>query len=187
MINSRGFTKFPCSGAQLRYAAPDARQRSSISSPLPRRRRFRREAIGVPIYLIFDLQSNPTAAYGIFRLPRFDMAMKKMLDFWGHFLGDLSSKSNAVLDNGAERWFIQPAITSLDSPRTRPTLFPISELKTVGSNPGTLSSPGSSKPVPVRSTSRTRNSSSTAPDRLPRVDVKDQFSLKGQTIPLTIC
>ncbi|KAI0069276.1 phosphatidylserine decarboxylase [Artomyces pyxidatus] len=73
------------------------------------------EPIGVPIYLIFDLLSNTAAAYDLFRLPKFNTALKKLLDSWGAYLSDPAQDSNAVLNTGKEGWFSQAAITSLET------------------------------------------------------------------------
>ncbi|KAI0069297.1 phosphatidylserine decarboxylase [Artomyces pyxidatus] len=73
------------------------------------------EPIGVPIYLIFDLLSNTAAAYDLFRLPKFNAALKKLLDFWGAYLSDPTKDSNAVLNTGEEGWFSQPAIRRLET------------------------------------------------------------------------
>ncbi|KZP29036.1 phosphatidylserine decarboxylase [Athelia psychrophila] len=72
------------------------------------------EPIGVPIYLIFDLLSNTAAAYDLFRLPRFNVALKKVLDSWGSFLSDPERDSNAVLNTGPEGWFGQTGVTTLE-------------------------------------------------------------------------
>ncbi|KZP29087.1 phosphatidylserine decarboxylase [Athelia psychrophila] len=71
------------------------------------------EPIGVPIYLIFDLLSNTSAGYDLFRLPRFNAALEKLLDAWGSYLSDPSKNSNTVLHSGTEGWFGQTAMSSL--------------------------------------------------------------------------
>lgn len=73
------------------------------------------EPIGVPIYLIFDLLSNTSAAYDLFRLPKFNRALKDLLDSWGVYLKDPKQDSNDVLNSGDEGWFSQPAIKQLES------------------------------------------------------------------------
>lgn len=73
------------------------------------------ELIGVPIYLIFDLLSNTSAAYDLFRLPRFNVALKDLLDTWGHYLMDPNEDSNAVLNTGEEGWFSTVGLTSLET------------------------------------------------------------------------
>ncbi|KAI0069279.1 phosphatidylserine decarboxylase [Artomyces pyxidatus] len=73
------------------------------------------EPIGVPIYLIFDLLSNTGAAYDLFRLPSFNVALKELLDAWGTYLSDPKGDSNAVLNKGKEGWFSQAAITRLET------------------------------------------------------------------------
>lgn len=79
------------------------------------------EPIGVPIYLLFDLLSNTSAAYDLFRLPKFNSALKKLLDAWGSYLSDPTKDSNAVLHSGTEGWFGQLAISSLEK-----KIFPFS-------------------------------------------------------------
>ncbi|KAI0069295.1 phosphatidylserine decarboxylase [Artomyces pyxidatus] len=73
------------------------------------------EPIGVPIYLLFDLLSNTGAAYDLFRIPRFNVALKKLLDSWGAYLSDPAKDSNAVLNTTEEGWFSQSAITRLET------------------------------------------------------------------------
>lgn len=69
--------------------------------------------IGVPIYLIFDRLSNTSAGYGLFRLPKFNAALKKLLDAWGNYLKDPTKDYNAVLHRGGEGWFGEAAMKSL--------------------------------------------------------------------------
>lgn len=73
------------------------------------------EPIGVPVYLIFDLLSNTSAAYDLFRLPKFNEALKALLDSWGKYLQDPKQNSNAVLNTGKEGWFSKVAITNLET------------------------------------------------------------------------
>ncbi|KAF7976510.1 hypothetical protein HWV62_6319 [Athelia sp. TMB] len=73
------------------------------------------EPIGVPIYLIFDRLSNTSAAYDLFRLPKFNVALKKLLDAWGAYLKDPTKNSNAVLNTTGEGWFGEAAMQSLGS------------------------------------------------------------------------
>ncbi|KZP18082.1 phosphatidylserine decarboxylase [Athelia psychrophila] len=72
------------------------------------------EPIGVPIYLLFDLLSNTSAGYDLFRLPKFNLAIKTLLDAWGSYLSDPKRDSNAVLHSGTEGWFSQIAVSSLE-------------------------------------------------------------------------
>ncbi|KAH7890910.1 phosphatidylserine decarboxylase [Phlebopus sp. FC_14] len=76
------------------------------------------EPVGVPIYLIFDLLSNTSAAYDLFRLDKFNAALKKLLDAWGAYLADPSpppgySPSNCTLNESAEGWFSSTALKNL--------------------------------------------------------------------------
>lgn len=72
------------------------------------------EPIGIPIHSIFVLLSNTMAGYDLFRLPRFNVAMKKLLNVWGDFLSDPNGTSNTVLHSGVGGWFAQTAIAELE-------------------------------------------------------------------------
>ncbi|KAF8549642.1 phosphatidylserine decarboxylase [Imleria badia] len=65
------------------------------------------EPIGVPLYLVFDLLSNTSAAYTLFCYPPFNDALKTLLDYWGTYLQ--STNSNYTLNTTAEGWFGQIA------------------------------------------------------------------------------
>ncbi|KAF9234673.1 phosphatidylserine decarboxylase [Melanogaster broomeanus] len=85
------------------------------------------EPIGVPIYLIFDLLSNTSAGYDLFRMEQFNAAMKALLVNWGTYLADPDQNppapyvpSNSSLTNETEPperagWFSTDALLSLES------------------------------------------------------------------------
>ncbi|OBZ69606.1 Phosphatidylserine decarboxylase proenzyme 3 [Grifola frondosa] len=73
------------------------------------------EPIGVPMFLVFDLLSNTSAAFDLFRMPAFNMAMKSLLDSWGEYL--TTEDSNRSLNNQDEGWFSDAALTSLEEGR----------------------------------------------------------------------
>jgi len=62
-----------------------------------------REPIGVPIYILFDLLSNTSAGYDLFRKPAFNVVLKELLDSWGKFL--MSNESNHTLTDEKDGWF----------------------------------------------------------------------------------
>nr|BAQ19358.1 phosphatidylserine decarboxylase 1 [Grifola frondosa] len=73
------------------------------------------EPIGVPVYLLFDLLSNTSAAYDLFRKPAFNAALKDLLDSWGQYL--TTGDSNSSLNDQHEGWFSDVALTSLEEGR----------------------------------------------------------------------
>ncbi|OBZ67911.1 Phosphatidylserine decarboxylase proenzyme 3 [Grifola frondosa] len=73
------------------------------------------EPIGVPVYLLFDLLSNTSAAYDLFRKPAFNAALKDLLDSWGQYL--TTEDSNSSLNDQDEGWFSDLALTSLEEGR----------------------------------------------------------------------
>ncbi|KAJ3564136.1 hypothetical protein NP233_g8492 [Leucocoprinus birnbaumii] len=73
------------------------------------------EPIGVPLYLLLDLLSNTSAAYDLFRYPRFNDAMKDLLDSWGQYLR--SSDSNWTLTNEPDGWFSEASLEILEKGR----------------------------------------------------------------------
>ncbi|PPR02342.1 hypothetical protein CVT24_011686 [Panaeolus cyanescens] len=73
------------------------------------------EPIGVPLYLLYDLLSNTGAAYDLFRMPAFNVAMKELLDTWGVYL--TTPPSASVLNDGPEGWFSPAAIATLEEGR----------------------------------------------------------------------
>ncbi|KAH7890908.1 phosphatidylserine decarboxylase [Phlebopus sp. FC_14] len=78
------------------------------------------EPIGVPIYLVFDLLSNTSAAYDLFRMDKFNVALKKLLDSWGAYLADPNAPapfppSNSTLNTTELGWFGDAALRSLET------------------------------------------------------------------------
>ncbi|KIJ15847.1 hypothetical protein PAXINDRAFT_168846 [Paxillus involutus ATCC 200175] len=76
------------------------------------------EPVGVPIYLVFDLLSNTSAGYDLFRMEKFNVAMKALLDSWGAYLADPNATpipSNDSLNTTPLGWFGPAAITSLEA------------------------------------------------------------------------
>ena len=73
------------------------------------------EAIGTPFCLFIALLSNTSAGYDLFRLRKFNAALKDLLDTWGNYLQDPEQDSNAVLNTGEEGWFNQFAIANLEN------------------------------------------------------------------------
>jgi phosphatidylserine decarboxylase len=70
------------------------------------------EPIGVPMYLIFDLLSNTSAAYDLFRMKEFNRALKALLENWGKFL--MEPGSNSTLNTTEEGWFGEAGIKNLE-------------------------------------------------------------------------
>ncbi|KAF8660117.1 hypothetical protein AX16_001641, partial [Volvariella volvacea WC 439] len=73
------------------------------------------EPIGVPVYLLFDLLSNTSAGYDLFRKPAFNAALKDLLDSWGKYL--TTPDSNSSLTDEPEGWFSAVALQSLEEGR----------------------------------------------------------------------
>lgn len=73
------------------------------------------EPIGVPMYLLFDLLSNTGAAYDLFRMPAFNVALKNLLNAWGEYL--ISGDSNNTLTDAEDGWFGTYGIKSLEENR----------------------------------------------------------------------
>ncbi|CAK5267690.1 unnamed protein product [Mycena citricolor] len=71
------------------------------------------EPVGVPLYVLFDLLGNTTAAYDLFRKPAFNVELKKLLDSWGEFL--TTPASAKCLHDGPEGWFSSAAISSMEA------------------------------------------------------------------------
>jgi len=78
------------------------------------------EPIGVPMYLVFDMLSNTSAAYDLFRYDPFNTALKDLLDNWGTYLK--SSASNSTLTTGPEGWFSEESMTGFE-PYIKPLSF----------------------------------------------------------------
>lgn len=70
------------------------------------------EPVGVPMYLVFDLLSNTAAGYDLFRMKKFNRALKTLLENWGKFL--MQSGSNSTLNTTDEGWFGAAGITHLE-------------------------------------------------------------------------
>ncbi|KLO15130.1 phosphatidylserine decarboxylase [Schizopora paradoxa] len=73
------------------------------------------QPVGVPLYLLFDLLSNTSAGYDLFRMPAFNVALKELLDSWGAYLQ--TEDSNKTLNEGPDGWFSKAAITALEDLR----------------------------------------------------------------------
>ncbi|CAE6452554.1 unnamed protein product [Rhizoctonia solani] len=73
------------------------------------------EPIGVPMYLVFDLLSNSSAAYDLFRMEAFNEALKRLLSSWGDYLR--TSDSGSTLTDAPDGWFSQGAIQALEEGR----------------------------------------------------------------------
>ncbi|KAF8747229.1 phosphatidylserine decarboxylase, partial [Rhizoctonia solani] len=73
------------------------------------------EPIGVPMYILFDLLSNTSAAYDLFRMKAFNQALKKLLCRWGEYL--LTDDSGKTLTNKPDGWFSDAAMTILEEGR----------------------------------------------------------------------
>ena len=71
------------------------------------------EPIGVPMYLVFDLLSNTSAGYDLFRFDEFNAALKDLLDSWGTYLQ--SSASNSTLTTGPEGWFSPESMADFEA------------------------------------------------------------------------
>lgn len=71
------------------------------------------EPIGVPMYLVFDLLSNTSAGYDLFRFDEFNAALKDLLDSWGTYLQ--SSASNSTLTTGPEGWFSPESMANFEA------------------------------------------------------------------------
>ncbi|KLO15131.1 phosphatidylserine decarboxylase [Schizopora paradoxa] len=70
------------------------------------------QPVGVPLYILFDLLSNTSAGYDLFRKPAFNVALKDLLDSWGQYLQ--TEDSNKTLNEGPNGWFSKAAIMALE-------------------------------------------------------------------------
>ncbi|CAE6378331.1 phosphatidylserine decarboxylase [Rhizoctonia solani AG-1 IB] len=61
------------------------------------------QPIGVPIYLLLDFLINTSAAYTLFTMDKFNVAMKALLDSWGQYL--TTPASNSTLTDKFDGWF----------------------------------------------------------------------------------
>ncbi|KAG8757777.1 hypothetical protein FRC11_004286 [Ceratobasidium sp. 423] len=73
------------------------------------------EPIGVPMYLVFDILSNTSAAYDLFRMKAFNDALKALLGSWGDYLKTLDS--NRTLTDADDGWFSPAALQILEDGR----------------------------------------------------------------------
>ncbi|KAI3605522.1 phosphatidylserine decarboxylase [Moniliophthora roreri] len=71
------------------------------------------EPIGVPMYLIFDLLCNTDAACKLFSMPAFNVALKDLLDAWGHYL--TTEDSAKTLTDEDEGWFSSFSMETLEA------------------------------------------------------------------------
>lgn len=153
------------------------------------------EPIGVPLYLLFDLLSNTSAAYDLFRYPKFNDAMKDLLDSWGQYL--TTPDSNRTLTNLPDGWFSEESLRRLEEGRgifnqtyitPDPTAvnrgytswdhFFCRELQP-GARPIITPLPGPSPVIPIY------NACESAYERIQRnVQRHDQFWLKGMKYSL---
>ena len=78
------------------------------------------ESVGAPMYLIFDMLSNTSAAYDLFRYDVFNAALKELLNSWGNYLQ--SPASTSTLTAGPEGWFSQESMANFD-PYIKPLSF----------------------------------------------------------------
>ena len=68
------------------------------------------ESVGAPMYLVFDMLSNTSAAYDLFRYGPFNVALKALLDSWGTYLQ--SPASNCTLHSRSGGLFSQEAMVN---------------------------------------------------------------------------
>lgn len=78
------------------------------------------EPIGVPMYLVFDMLSNTSAAYDLFRYDPFNTALQELLNSWGIYLK--SSSSNTTLTSAEGGWFSPEAMADF-VPYIKPLSF----------------------------------------------------------------
>lgn len=67
------------------------------------------------MYLLFDILSNTSAAYDLFRKPAFNTALKALIDDWGRFLQ--TDASGSSLNAEQDGWFSPVAMQSLEEGR----------------------------------------------------------------------
>jgi phosphatidylserine decarboxylase len=73
------------------------------------------EPVGVPLYALFDLLSNTSAAYDLFRKSGFNDALRDLLNYWGTYLADENRDSNSSLTDKEDGWFSERALQMLES------------------------------------------------------------------------
>ncbi|KAI6145898.1 Phophatidylserine decarboxylase-domain-containing protein [Pisolithus tinctorius] len=61
------------------------------------------EPVAGPAYLVFNMLSNTSAAYDLFRMKEFNEALNHLLNCWGKYLH--SPGSNSTLNTGGDGWF----------------------------------------------------------------------------------
>ncbi|PPQ85016.1 hypothetical protein CVT25_010404 [Psilocybe cyanescens] len=71
------------------------------------------EPLSTPLYIVLDLLSNTGAAYDLFRMREFNIAMKALLDSWGAFLK--TNASNNTLTAADDGWFGKFGIVTLEA------------------------------------------------------------------------
>ncbi|KAJ3827426.1 phosphatidylserine decarboxylase [Lentinula raphanica] len=73
----------------------------------------RGEPIGVPLYLLFDLLSNTSAGYDLFRKEKLNAPLRDLLNSWGDYLR--GPGSNSTLNDTSEGWFGELGLETLES------------------------------------------------------------------------
>ena len=73
------------------------------------------EVVVAFIGLFFDLLSNTSAGYDLFRKAGFNEAMKALLDAWSTYLADPNGDSNSSLTDKEYGWFSEPVLQALES------------------------------------------------------------------------
>jgi phosphatidylserine decarboxylase len=73
------------------------------------------EVVVAFIGLFFDLLSNTSAGYDLFRKPVFNTAMKDLIDAWGTYLADPNGDSNSSLTDKEYGWFSELVLQALES------------------------------------------------------------------------
>jgi phosphatidylserine decarboxylase len=64
---------------------------------------------------LFDVISNTSAGYDLFRKPKFNVALKDLLDHWGRYLTDPNDDSNSSLTDHYDGWFSEPVLSMLEA------------------------------------------------------------------------
>ena len=75
--------------------------------------------IGVPMYIVFDMLCNTSAAHELFCCNSFNPALKELLVSWGRLL--MSPASTTTLTTGPEGWFNQGVMADFET-HTKPHL-----------------------------------------------------------------
>jgi phosphatidylserine decarboxylase len=66
------------------------------------------------IGMLFDTISNTSTSYDLFRKPKFNSALKDLLDHWGRYLMDPNDNSNSSLTDHHDGWFNEPLLSMLE-------------------------------------------------------------------------